>query len=58
MPRFEYRAETIQDATGAHAFTPSIPDYLAVVNELGREGWEVYALERGVIHMKRQIEDR
>ncbi len=58
MTRWEYRCETFLDAQGAHNVTPPMNVFLERINKLGAEGWEVYEMMAGVVHLRRQLEDK
>lgn len=57
MQRWEYRIETFRDSEGRYYNpTPSIDEYLRLVNRLGAEGWEVYGVFSGAVHLKRPVQ--
>lgn len=58
MKRFEYRTELIahRDGTYHHDLPVHYDDVDAVLNNLGAEGWEVWALDGSMIRLKREIE--
>ena len=55
--RWEYRIEAFkQPEDGQYTVTPSIKEYVAWLQTFGAEGWEVYAVFGGVVHMKRETD--
>ena len=58
MKRFEYRTEVIQHRDGTHHHDlPVHPaDVDEILNRLGAEGWEVWALDGSMVRLKREIE--
>lgn len=51
--RWEYRAEVFMKPDGTHDARPDLARYSARINRLGEQGWEVYSLAPGVVHLKR-----
>ena len=51
--RWEYMITAVRDRYGEAIAAPSFEDFLSTVSPLGEEGWEVYALTGGAIHLKR-----
>jgi len=52
--RWEYRIEAYRYPDGQYVITPSIAEYQDWLQGFGDEGWEVYAMIGGVVHMKRE----
>lgn len=58
MKRFEYRTEVIihRDGTYHNDLDVHPDDVDAVLNRLGAEGWEVWALDGSIVRLKREYE--
>ena len=56
MKRFEYRTEIIQHSDGSyhHDLPVSHKDVDDVLNRLGADGWEVWALDGSFIRLRRE----
>lgn len=56
--KWEYRVEAFEhtDGEGRYDPTPPMAAYVAWLRVFADDGWEVYAVFNGVVHMKRERE--
>lgn len=57
MPRWEYRVVILQHRDGTHSSQIHVhpEDFVAALNPLGAEGWEIFWISGSIVHLRREL---